>query len=144
MRKINAGMACMAFLAVIAAAPAWANTPSKTESFTGKVMCKSGIKKAVFKDALTENLTYYSLSDLDKQEQELTWPSSSNAMSFDDRQKRKTELQKALKAVRKFDCDASDALPPTESDTQPQGQGHGMKNPSQKPASQPVAPGRGF
>jgi len=140
MRRIMAITACIALLA----APAWADTPSKTESFTGKVACKSGIKKAEFKDALTENLTYYSLSDLDKQEQELTWPSSSNAMSFDDRQKRKTELQKALKSVRKFDCDTSDTPPPTESDAQPQGQGHGMKNRSMQPAPQPITPARPF
>jgi hypothetical protein len=104
---MNKTLFSLLMLTVFAAPPAFANNdgPKSPSWFTGKMECQNGMKKAGFKDPATNNVTFYSLSEISHQAQTLNWPDSSNPMSFDDREKRKTQLQRVTKLLHEMSCD---------------------------------------
>jgi hypothetical protein len=74
--------------------------------FAGKVECVGDKKLADFKTSTTAlGVTHHSSQDIKRRIDALTWPTGNESLSFDDREKEKTELLHALKLLRDLSCD---------------------------------------
>lgn len=93
-------------------------------SFAGKTECENGQKKAGFKDA-KRNIHWFTAGQVAQRIKDLTWPDSSNSMSFDAREAQKVQLQHVSKTLRDFSCDTQD------SPAQSNGLLQGAQNPTQ-------------
>src|SRR5271168_2063325 len=113
--------------------PVFADSKPITGDFTGKTMCQNGLKKAGFKDPHTKNITYYTLNEISRQAQALSWPEPDNPMNFDEREKLKVPLQHVITLLRELSCDTQDN--PAQS--------NGL-NPGTQNATQPGARANGY
>jgi hypothetical protein len=91
-------------VAILVSSPAFADH-DVTGDFAGKMKCENGMKKAGFKDTATQNTTWYTLNEISHTAQALSWDDS---MSFDDREKRKLQLQHVVTLLHNLDCDTQD------------------------------------
>jgi hypothetical protein len=104
--------ACMAVVTILLASSLVFAGGDLKGTFTGKVMCQAGKKKAEFKtDSLI--VSFYSMQEVKKRIDELTWPGPKETTSFSVREKEKIQLQHAVKLLRDLSCDAvAPAAPP--------------------------------